>query len=160
MADQRWPDIGDSLVTELRRHLGRVALIQDNEYAAAAVTRLAALVDEQPLHVGAALAADPAAVDEHAVVELLAGALVLTDIDALLWRPRFRLDVLRLLRVVARRRSGAVSVWPGTITGTVASYSVPGRRDHYSQTVTDALVLTPVPTTFDDDPPFEIQRIP
>ena len=160
MTDRRWPDMCGGVIAELRRHPGRFALIETNAYTVEAAGRLAAMVDQQPLGVGATLTARLDAVDEHAVVDLLAPSLVLTDIDALFWRPRFGLDVLRLIRVIARRGPGAVSVWPGVIVGGEAQYSEPGRVDHYRQVLSDALVLTPLETTFDDDPPFDVKRIP
>jgi hypothetical protein len=159
-ADLRWPDLGAGVLAEMCRHPGRVALIESNEGAGEAAARLAALADQQPLRVGAALAANPDAISEQSIVELLSPSLVLTDIDALFWRLRFGLDVLRLLRVIARRRSGAVVVWPGVIGDGEAQYSQPGRVDYYRQALNDALVLAPLQTTFDDDPPFEIKRLP
>lgn len=160
MADRGWPDVGNGVLAELRRHPGRVALIEAGEHTAEVAVRLASLVDQRPLAVGATLATHPDATDEQTVVDLLSSSVVLTDIDALFWRPRFRLDVLRLLRVIARRSAGVASVWPGTISNWEVQYSEPGRVDHYRQVLSDALVLTPLPTTFDDDPPFEIKRIP
>ena len=160
MADRRWPDMCGGVIAELRRHPGRFALIETNAYTADAAGHLAAVVDQQPLGSAPPSPRASDAVNEQAVVDLLAPSLVLTDIDSLFWRPRFGLDVLRLIRVIARRGPGAVSVWPGVISGGEAQYSEPGRVDHYRQVLSDALVLTPLETTFDDDPPFDVKRIP
>lgn len=159
MAEGGWPDLGDAVFRELRQHPGRIALLAAAPDSDAAAARLADLAGQAPLAVGRLLAEHPELTNENDLLRLLGGSVVLTDVDGLFWQPRFRLDVLRLLRVLARREAGVVSVWPGTLDHGEARYSEPGRPDYYRQPLTDALVLHPRATTFDDDPPFDITRI-
>ena len=53
-----------------------------------------------------------------------------------------------------------VALWPGRITGRVATFAAPGRTDYVRVDVTGISVLRPVLTRFPDEVPFEIERIP
>ena len=89
----------------------------------------------------------------------LAGCALLFDLEALCWDPWLGVDVLRFLRLHARK-CGVVALWPGRIKARVATLSVPGRHDYVRVDVRGASVLRPVPTCFPDEVPFEIERIP
>lgn len=160
MIDGRWPEAGFALVDRLRRSPGHYAIIMDGEGADSVARRIAEVRGEEPLPVGRALAESPDARHQDDVLAVLDSRLVLTDIDALLWRPTFGFDVLRLLSVLSRRQGGVVAVWPGDIRGAEATYSEPGRPDFVRQILTDVIVLRPRPVTFDDEVPFETVRLP
>lgn len=88
---------------------------------------------------------------------LLGGHRVLVDLDVLFW-PDVLVDPLRLLRTLARY-TPLVAHWPGEISGGRATYSEPGRRDHYDQPVpAEAIVLRARSTTFPDELPYEVER--
>lgn len=88
---------------------------------------------------------------------LLRGHRVLVDLDVLFW-PDVLVDPLRLLRTLARY-TPLVALWPGEISGGRATYSEPGRRDHYDQPVpAEAIVLRARSTTFPDELPYEVER--
>lgn len=88
----------------------------------------------------------------------LAGYSLLFDLEALCWRPWLGVDVLRFLRLHARK-CGVVALWPGRIRERVAIFSVPGRDDYVRVDLGGVSVLRPVPTRFPDQVPFEIERI-
>ena len=89
----------------------------------------------------------------------LSGYSLLFDLEALCWGSWLRLDPLRLLRLLARER-GVVALWPGSISGRVATFSEPNRRDRLRVELAELTVLSPVATRFPDDVPFVIERIP
>ena len=91
--------------------------------------------------------------------ERLAGCPLLYDLEALCWDREPGLDLLRFLRLHARK-CGVVALWPGRITDRIATFSTPGRRDYVRVVLTVLSVLRPVPTRFPDEVPFEIERIP
>ena len=93
------------------------------------------------------------------LTERLAGCPLLFDLEVLCWDREPALDLLRFLRLHARKQ-GTVALWPGRITERVATFSAPGRRDYVRGALTDVTVLRPVPTRFPDEVPFEIERIP
>lgn len=83
---------------------------------------------------------------------------VLIDVD-ILFSPEILIDPIRLLSRMARRQP-LVAVWPGQISDGVASYSEPGRRDHFESQVPDeALVVRTKTTTFPDQATFEVERV-
>ena len=119
---------------------------------------------------GGVLGVDPVSVTEVGVtrtpvrnwqelLERLDGCSLLFDLEALCWRPWLRVDVLRFLRLHARK-CGVVALWPGRVTARVATFAVPGRTDYMRDEVTGISVLRPVLTCFPDEVPFEIERIP
>ena len=93
------------------------------------------------------------------LTEWLAGCPLLFDLEALCWDRGLGLDLLRFLRLHARK-CGVVALWPGRITERIATFSAPGRRDHVRVALGELSVLRPVPTRFPDEVPFEIERIP
>ena len=93
------------------------------------------------------------------LTERLAGCPLLFDLEVLCWDRGPALDLLRFLRLHARKH-GTVALWPGRITERVATFSAPGRRDYVRVALTGVTVLRPVPTRFPDEVPFEIERIP
>lgn len=119
---------------------------------------------------GRVLGAEPVSITEVAIsrapvgtwqelLERLDGRSLLFDLEALCWRPRPGVDLMRLLRLLARGR-GVVALWPGCITARVATFSAPGRDDYVRVDLAGVSVLRPVPTPFPDEVPFEIERIP
>jgi hypothetical protein len=83
---------------------------------------------------------------------------VLIDLD-ILFSPEILIDPMRLLTRLARRHS-VVAVWPGEISGGVASYSEPGRRDRFeSEVPDDALVVRTKATTFPYEANFEVESV-
>jgi hypothetical protein len=113
-----------------------------------------------PWRAGTALFTPTLPISSGEVIDrLVASGSVVIDIDLLFWRFWLSLDPLSVLRVVAHRRPGNVVSWPGMISGGRASYSGPARRDWYEATFDNA-VLRPKPTSFPDDPPYRIERIP
>ena len=93
------------------------------------------------------------------LTERLAGCPLLFDLEVLCWDREPALDLLRFLRLHARK-CGVVALWPGRITERIATFSVPGRRDYVRVALTDVTVLRPVATRFPDEVPFKIERIP
>ena len=93
------------------------------------------------------------------LAERLAGCPLLFDLEVLCWDREPALDLLRFLRLHARK-CGVVALWPGRITERIATFSVPGRRDYVRVALTDVAVLRPLPTRFPDEAPFKIERIP
>ena len=93
------------------------------------------------------------------LVERLAGCPLLFDLETLCWERGSGLDLLRFLRLHARR-CGVVALWPGRITERVATFSTPGRRDYVRVALTGLSVLRSVSTRFPDEVPFNIERIP
>ena len=89
----------------------------------------------------------------------MSGYSLLYDLEALFWVAWLRIDPVRYLRHHARER-GVVALWPGRVSGKVATFSDPGRRDHLRTELSDLSVLRPLPTRFPDEIPFEIERIP
>ena len=92
------------------------------------------------------------------LLDRLEGHPLLFDLEALCWDPWLSLDVRRFLELHARR-SGVVVLWPGPVTGRVATFSAPGRRDYVRVELAGWSILRPVPTRFPDEIPFEIKRI-
>jgi len=146
-------------VEQLRRP-GSVGLIVGERSAG-----LALLED-----LGQALGAPPASItqigledsparSERELSSRLSGYSLLYDLEALFWVTWLRIDPLRYLRHHARER-GVVALWPGRVSGNVATFSDPGRRDHLRTELSSLSVIRPLPTRFPDEVPFEIERIP
>ncbi len=93
------------------------------------------------------------------LAERVAGCPMVFDLEALCWDREPALDLLRFLRLHARKH-GTVALWPGRIAERVATFSALGRRDYVRVALTDIAVLRPVPTRFPDEVPFKIERIP
>lgn len=83
---------------------------------------------------------------------------LLVDIEAL-FTPGMEVEVIGLLRREAQRRP-LIVLWPGKVTATRLSYSLPGWADHFDEPARDLVILRPVPTEFPDETPYELERIP
>ena len=155
----RWPECGESLLSELRRVPGRLALIVDDRDSsvARAFSQLQAVTVH---HAGASLSAGPPKTPAEVIDRLAAAGPVVADLDLLFWKPWLALDPLGVLRAVCRRRPAILFQWPGTVSGTHATYSTPGRRDWYEATLSDAVVLRPSVALFPDESPYCIERYP
>jgi hypothetical protein len=154
-----WPDAGHALFEELSAARGRFALITAAAPSAAddVVVRLRDDIGARVVSLGRAVAEShqPPTTDE---LDIACGdATVITDIDLLLW-PALRVPVVPFLAARRGRRT-TVAVWPGRITAGRATYSAPGRPDHYDIALRDVIVLRPRPTRFPDEVPFDIERI-
>jgi hypothetical protein len=91
-------------------------------------------------------------------MNLLRGRHVLLDIDVLFW-PEVMVDPLRLFAALARKAPLLVA-WPGSVANGRATYSEPGRPDHYDhELLPQAIVVRSRSTTFPDELPYEIERI-
>ena len=88
----------------------------------------------------------------------LEGHPLLFDLEALCWNPWLAVDLRRFLEMHARR-SGVVALWPGRVSGRVAVFSAPARKDHQRVELGGWSVLRPVATRFPDEVPFEIERV-
>lgn len=93
------------------------------------------------------------------LTERLADCPLLFDLETLCWDRGLEIDLLRFLRLHARML-GVVALWPGRITERIATFSVPGRRDHQRVALAELSVLRPVTTRFPDEVPFQVERIP
>jgi hypothetical protein len=82
---------------------------------------------------------------------------ILLDLDVLFW-PALTVDPVALLRLYSKRHP-IVAVWPGDIPEGVARYSEPGRPDHFSRKLEDALILRARSTAYPDEVPYEIERV-
>lgn len=154
-----WPSAGRALLDELAAARGRVALIPGSAPTDAddLVGRLSADIGVDTIRLGLALADRPQPPSMADIDAACGDATVITNLDALLW-PEMHVSPLQLLALLARRRP-TIAVWPGGISGVRASYSVPGRPDHYDIVLRDVVVLRPCTTRFPDEVPFTIERI-
>jgi hypothetical protein len=153
-----WPTAGFALLDELEEARGRVVLI-----AAASLADSDSLVDRLRTDLGLGVSrlglalADRVRPPSIAEVESACGdATLIADLDVLL-SPQMHMAPLQLLAARARHRP-TIAVWPGFISGARATYSVPGRPDHYDIPLRDAIVLRPRSTRFPDEVPFTIER--
>lgn len=119
---------------------------------------------------GAVLGAEPTSITQRALtaplprtsaelLDRIADAPLLFDVEALCWQPWLHIDPFKFLRMHARRR-GVIALWPGAVVRRTASFSEPGRRDYISAELRDVMVLRPVATRFPDEVPFTSERIP
>ncbi|MFE9188866.1 BREX-3 system P-loop-containing protein BrxF [Micromonospora sp. NPDC007208] len=159
-----WPRTGHEVWAELRSRRG-VALItppsveQPDADAAAVASLFASLVHDDPVPVGLTLAAFDHAPADSEVFTALLGHAVLTDLDVL-FDVDLHLDPLRLLRRLAASRAGVVAVWPGSVQGANTRYASPGHRDYFEARLSECLLLHPRSTVFDDQAPFDLERLP
>lgn len=93
------------------------------------------------------------------LTERLADCPLLFDLETLCWNQGLGIDPLRFLRLHARKL-GVVALWPGRITGRVATFSAPGRKDHQRVVLAELSVVRSVTTRFPDEVPFRVERIP
>lgn len=160
-----WPKTGLDVWTELRRPPGRLALVgpprtsDPGAEPGFVALSMARLQQESPLSVGWALTAFDKPPTELEVIGELSGHPVLVDLDVL-FEPELGLNPLRLLRRLVRAGNGVIAVWPGNISKSEIRYSTVGRRDHYQAPLSDCLILHPRSTFFDDQAPFDLERVP
>jgi hypothetical protein len=153
-----WSRVGEGVWAELAQRLGRFALIT-GEGADEAGVGLARIRGVNVCRVGSTLAEKfdlPPAADDVALE--LAGQAVLLDCQVL-FDPVLELNPLALLRSLSRANGPLVAHWPGTVVGTTALFGEEGRVGFFRQTVGDCLVLRPMPTFFEDETPFTIERL-
>lgn len=157
-ANGTWPAAGEALLSELAASPGRLALTVGNS-SESTIAAFAQLLGCEPVSVGRSVTAGdpPATVD--ALLATLSGAQLLVDLEVLFWQPWLRLNPISLLRTIARRGMPIVSQWPGTAAGRTVAYSMPGRRDYYSATLDDAVLLRHLDRIFPDEVPYTVERI-
>ena len=137
-----------------------VGLVAGNRAAGLSVLEeLGRLFGAEPVSITEVGTMSTPARSSQELMEGLAGCSLLFDLEALCWSPWLGVDVLRFLRLHARK-GGVVALWPGRIRERVATFSVQGRNDYVRVDVGGVSVLRPVPTCFPDEVPFEIERIP
>lgn len=152
---EAWPHAGHAVLSELAGAPGRFGLLLGEDAGKVADT-WAASAGQVALSVGRLFS--EGGLREDSIEQVLEGHTFLTALDVLFW-PDLRVDVLALLRRLARR-GPVVAAWPGNAVRGRAVYSEPGRRDHYDRPLEDCVLLRTRPTTFPDQVPFEIERIP
>jgi hypothetical protein len=127
--------------------------------AAAVASLFASLLHHDPVSAGLVLAEFDHPPADHEVIAALLGHAVLMDLEVL-FDADLHLDPLRLLRRLTASRPGVVAVWPGTMQGASARYAVPGHRDYSDARLSECLLLHPRSTLFDDQAPFDLERLP
>lgn len=142
-----------TLRDQLHAYAGRLLLIEGPGADGLAV-RLAKAWGSEVVSVGAVAASNEGAGPEG----WLADGAVFADLDVLFWRPGLNLEVVSALRQAAKRRPCAF-VWPGSITGSTASYSEPGRRDFYEATLDNTMVLRARPDAYAGDAPCTVEMV-
>lgn len=153
-----WPDRALALRKELEATPGRLALLVDGLRAEEAARRLADAWGTTPVQVGHVLTTSEQPPTPEQVIRELSDGAVFIDLEILFWKD-LRLDPVSLIRQLAR--SGPrVFLWPGHIVAKTASFSHPGRADHYEARLSDAIVLRAKAPRFPDEAPYEIERIP
>lgn len=149
-----WSITAKALYAELARSRGRIALVVGRN-ADDVVSSWAGFVDQEVVSVGRRVTEDRKTLLD--VSGALATAGFLTDLDVLFW-PTLKVDPLGLLGLLARSQP-RIAVWPGAISSRRATYSAPGRLDHYDGPIRDALVLRAHHADFPDQIPFDVERI-
>jgi hypothetical protein len=145
-------------LTELEQ-TGRLAVVVGRrDQGLEVISRLAGLATAKIVSVSEVALHDPPARNEEGVLARIGGERFLIDLECLCWQPHWRLDPLKLCRLVARP-NGLVALWPGDLAGRTMMFSSPGRSDAISVLANDLLVLHPLATRFPDEPPFSIERI-
>ena len=158
MVQHTGSDSTGELLSELRRTPSRLALVvgdPSGHVAGALAERFCMTITHADICL---LEPKPVMSHQEVVDRLAAVGGLITDLDIVFWRPWLRLDPLGVMRAVTRRRPGAIFWWPGNVHGGRATYSEPGRRDHYEASLNDAIVLHPMPIQFPDDPPYRLER--
>lgn len=156
--DTQWPTVGEVLLSELAQP-GRMALVVgERRDGLDLIGRLMPLGGGDIVSVTEAVLGDSPARTESEILDRIGDALYLTDLECLCWQPQWRLDPLKLCRRAARAH-GIVVLWPGEVSGRMATFSLPGRRDAVSVPLSGVLVVRPKPTRFPDEAPFTMERI-
>ena len=153
-----WPEAGIALLRELSGAPGRIVLVEGAAEIDHALDPLAEAWGEAVVSAGRLLTESNDPPTARSVSTLLAEAVLIDDAE-ILFTPELALDPLALLRDLSRRHP-AVMCWPGKIREGDAFFSEPGRRDHYQQRLSNAVILRPVQRQFPDQHPYLIDRIP
>lgn len=153
-----WPDSGLALFAELAGNPGRIGLAVGGSPGQHTLGPLADALKLDIVSVGRILTgpAKPATADT--VRTLLREAQIIEDTDVL-FSPEIGIDPLAWLRDSCKRHPVFMR-WPGALGDGIATYSAPGRRDHYERRLADAVVLRPITQVFPDESPYRIERIP
>ena len=154
-----WLNQGNREANGLSRP-GSVGLVAGNRADGLAVLHeLGRVFGSVPVSLTEVALSEPSICRGEELTERLADCPLLFDLETLCWNQGLGIDPLRFLRLHARKL-GVVAFWPGRITGSTATFSVPGRRDHQRVVLAKLSVVRPVPTRFPDEVPFRVERIP
>ena len=154
-----WLDRVSHAIGGLSRNESVGLIAGDRAAGLEVLNELGRVLDVTPVSITEVGLIETPARSEQELRARLSGCALLFDLEALCWGPWLRLDPLRFLRLLARER-GVVALWPGRISGRVATFSEPNRRDRLRVELAELTVLRPVATRFPDDVPFVIERIP
>lgn len=97
--------------------------------------------------------------NETAFLDRLGSSRFLVDLPALLWPPIWKVDPMRFLGRLAKRR-GVLAHWPGTAHNRRLTYSSPERPDYFDAPLVGVILLRCQTTRFPDEPPYLIERVP
>lgn len=157
MAVNSWPVAARELMNELASSPGRMALVA-GPGAKELLWALGDALGAQITSAGRELTSTEGPPNPASVRKALGDAILIDDADILL-APELRTDPLALLRDLSRRHPVILN-WPGTIQDSEATYSAPGRRDHYQRRLRDAVILRRMDRQFPDQPAYRLERIP
>lgn len=160
-ADERplWLRKTDHQVEQLRQPGSVSLIVGDRAAGLALLEELGRALGAQPASISQLGLEEAPARNERELRSRLSGYSLLFDLEALFWSAWLPIDPVRYLRQHARK-GGVVALWPGRVSGHVATFSDPGRRDHLRTELSGLSLLRPLPTRFPDEVPFEIERIP
>lgn len=153
-----WVDQVDGEIQALTRRDSLALIAGQRSDGLALLEQLGRALGTTPVSVTEVALAHAPVRDWQGLHKRLKGHQLLFDLEAICWDPWLQLDVLRFLKQHARR-AGVVALWPGRITGRVATFSAPGRRDYHREDLAALTLLRPVSTSFPNEVPFEIERI-
>src|SRR5262249_54080264 len=137
---------------------GRLALVPSEKSSRDVMRLTAAATDNELISVGRVLTESAAPPSPTEVGTRLRHARFLVDLD-ILAGPELSLSPVQLLRFLARS-DPLVALWRGSIIGGRVRYSELGRRDYVDESVRAVVILRPRPTTFPDEVPYSVERIP
>ena len=143
---------------ELASNPGRLGLLVDGNAAQTAADQLAEAWGVRPVETGKVLTTYPEPPAPGEVIRRISGGSIYLDLD-ILFSKDLRVNPISLLRQLART-APRVFLWPGQLTGTVATYSRPERSDHFEERLSNALVLRARQPRFPDEASYTIERIP
>lgn len=153
-----WPRAGEQMLDELRSMRGLFALlVGSSESTDVVVADISADLGATSVSLGQTMSISDSPPTTRELEVACGDATVIHDADMLFW-PELATDPIRFARSRAHRNP-TILVWPGHVAGNRASYSSPGRPDHYDTVLRDVLVLRPKTTRFPDDAPVTIERI-
>ena len=153
-----WPAAAISLFDELAAKPGRICLMAGGGSSTFSVAHALADAGEASLtRFGTWLTEGTGAPKIPETWQPERDRAILLDLDVLFW-PVLAVDPVALLRLYSKRHP-IVAIWPGDISEGVARYSEPGRVDHFSRKLEDALILRARSTAYPDEVPYEIERV-